>query len=374
MSSYTSNSNNHRSYVLGLLAIVLIPVSALLSLGVYLQPLYGDLTRIGSFEEVNFGWNMPQLTFSHTGLKFPSSMAESGQYGSYHDVVVLGDSFSWIRPETQWQNYLAASTGWSIASLNIGKISLKQILASKVFREHPPRVLIVESVERYLPIKLKDNIAVYDKTSTSYLNKKIGDDETQALTSSIQLTDQSPGATQLVERESLWGKIQLGFVWNYIWNKLMQQLESKAQSEVYKVSLTKSGLFSSREQFSMLVYHGDIQKVASWKDVGLAEMKKNIEDIKRQVEANRYTRFVLMVPPDKLTAYSDFVDDKGFQVISSLAELSSQLPKVIPRLDLALTSSIREGKQDVYLPDDTHWGSSGNQIAADTLRIFLQKP
>ena len=103
MSSYTSNSNNHRSYVLGLLAIVLIPVSALLSLGVYLQPLYGDLTRIGSFEEVNFGWNMPQLTFSHTGLKFPSSMKGPGSNSSVSckllserkvKQVLLGSSIS----------------------------------------------------------------------------------------------------------------------------------------------------------------------------------------------------------------------------------------------------------------------------------------
>jgi hypothetical protein len=81
-----------------------------------------------------------------------------------------------------------------------------------------------------------------------------------------------------------------------------------------------------------------------------------------------------MVAPDKLTAYADFVCDKGLRDISALAELSGHFPEVIPRLDLALISAIHEGKQDVYLPDDTHWGSSGYQIAAETLLTFLRNP
>ena len=63
--------------------------------------------------------------------------------------------------------------------------------------------------------------------------------------------------------------------------------------------------------------------------------------------------------------------DKGLRDISALSELSGHLPEVMPRLDLALTFAINDGEEDVYLPDDTHWGSSGNQIAAETLLTFL---
>ena len=44
------------------------------------------------------------------------------------------------------------------------------------------------------------------------------------------------------------------------------------------------------------------------------------------------------------------------------------------RLDIALISAIRQGEQDIYLPDDTHWGSTGHQIVAKTLLTFLQMP
>ena len=43
-------------------------------------------------------------------------------------------------------------------------------------------------------------------------------------------------------------------------------------------------------------------------------------------------------------------------------------------LPAALISAIHMGEQNVYLPNDTHWGSSGSQIAAETLLTFLRNP
>ena len=79
-----------------------------------------------------------------------------------------------------------------------------------------------------------------------------------------------------------------------------------------------------------------------------------------------------MAAPDKLTAYADFVSDRKLRNLSALAELSKQNPDSMPRVDLALKSAIAQGVQDVYLPNDTHWGSIGNQIAAETLLATLQ--
>lgn len=75
-----------------------------------------------------------------------------------------------------------------------------------------------------------------------------------------------------------------------------------------------------------------------------------------------------------LKACADFIRNKSLRDISELSELSGYLPEVMPRLDLALIFAIRNGEQDVYLPDDTHWGSIGNQIAAETLLTFLRNP
>jgi len=81
-----------------------------------------------------------------------------------------------------------------------------------------------------------------------------------------------------------------------------------------------------------------------------------------------------MVPPDKLTAYADYLSDSKFKDVSLLPRLADIHPDVMPRLDKALTQAIHRGEQDVYLPDDTHWGSSGQRIAAETLISFLAHP
>jgi len=132
--------------------------------------------------------------------------------------------------------------------------------------------------------------------------------------------------------------------------------------------------FSSVNKRSMLVYKDDFRKIEWWRDMGLREMGCRIERMRNQVEANGHTRFVLMVAPDKLTAYADFIRDKELRNISLLSELASHLPEVVPRLDLTLVSAIRRREQDVYMPNDTHWSSTGYQIAAETLLDFLHHP
>lgn len=283
--------------------------------------------------------------------------------------MVLGDSFSRTWPELQWQNHLVAATGWSVATLNINKIKLGQVLASQEFHEHPPKVLIFESVERYLTYVLARNASGCGKISAT-LESNRGKVNT-AFTLATQLGGYFPGTTQRVKRERPWSEIKLAYVRGVIWNSLLRHLLGDAHTNAAKVELAKDAPFSSVNKHAMLVYKEDFQKVAWWREMGMPEIGCRIEKIRKQVEANGQTRFVLMVAPDKLTAYADFLSDKGLRDISALSELSGHLPEVMPRLDLALTFAINDGEEDVYLPDDTHWGSSGNQIAAETLLTFL---
>ena len=157
MNSSTSSSDPHRRFVVWLLTVVLLSMTGLFVAGVYLQPLDGDLTRLGFFAEREFGWNAPQIEFPDTRLDLPSGLMDPGHFGRYHDVVVLGDSFVWGSPKLQWQNYLLAATDWSVATQNINSVRLHDVLVSPVFRSHPPRILIVESVERELVHHLEEN-------------------------------------------------------------------------------------------------------------------------------------------------------------------------------------------------------------------------
>ena len=362
MSFYTSSSESHRSFVFWLL----IPVVGLFALGVYLQPLFGDLTRIGSYAEKDFDWNNPQL-------EFQQPLSEIGRYECYYDVVVLSDSFSTGRPHLHWQNYLVAAKGWSVATLDINKIDLEQVLENPVFRERPPKIFILGTVKRELPRRITHG-KYCDYCDAIALPKQAGVTIRPSPVTIPVHVRELQGLAKLVERETAWRDIKLGYVRGYIWNSLLRDLLGDAHTDAAKVELAKTAPFSSVNKHAMLVYKDDFRKVERWREMGMPEISCRIEKMRKQVEANGQTRFVLMVAPDKLTAYADFLRDKGLHDISALSELSVHLPEVMPRLDLALTSAINDGEQDVYLPDDTHWGSSGNQIAAETLLTFLRNP
>ncbi|CAH1073952.1 hypothetical protein [Candidatus Nitrotoga sp. 1052] len=363
MSSYISSFESHRRFVLGLLALVLVLAFGLFCLGVYLQPLSGDLTRIGSYAEKDFGWNKPQL-------EFQPPLSEIGRYEHYYDVVVLGDSFSTGRPHLRWQNYLVAAKGWSIATLDTNKIHVEQILENPVFRKTPPKIFILENVERDLPLLIKHD----QSCDATDLLKRVGVTTRPSPVTAPFHVRKFQGLANYVKRETAWYDIKLGYVRDYLWNSLLRKLLGDAHTDAVKVGLEKKAPFSSVNQQALLVYKDDLRKVAWWRKMNTQEISCQFEKIRKQVEANGQTRFVLMVAPDKLTAYADFLLDKGLRDISALSELSGHLPGVMPRLDQALISAIREGEQDVYLPDDTHWGSSGNLIAAETLLTFLLNP
>jgi hypothetical protein len=138
------------------------------------------------------------------------------------------------------------------------------------------------------------------------------------------------------------------------------------------VPLSSPAPFSSANKSAMLVYKDDFNKVEGWREAR-PNLDCGIDEMRRQVEANGHTRLILMVAPDKLTAYAEFLRDPSVKNSSLLARLSESRPEVIPRLDRNLIAAIRRGEQDVYLPNNTHWGSNGHRIAAETLLHFLDR-
>ena len=366
MNFYTFSSEPHRHFARWLFMLVITTVAGLFALGIYLQPLYGELTRLGLFSEREFGWDGRQVIFPHPRLAFPDLFDKEGWH---YDILVLGDSFSRARPESQWQNYLAVASGEYVGSLDIYKVSLDQILASREFREHPPKVLIFEAVERLLPRQLGRNTRPCQKVQVvRYTSEK---NAAPTITQIPHWMTHLADLTRQTERGKSPKEVNLSYVWKYLWHRLAID---DAQVLVHKMALTRLALFSSLNQAELLVFHEDFEKIKWWQDFGIAEMECRVEAMRSQVEANGYTRFVLMVPPDKLTAYADYLSDPKLKNVSLLSGLADMHPSVMPRLDRSLIGAIRSGTQDVYLPDDTHWGSNGQRIAAETLISYLSQP
>lgn len=339
---------------------------ALFVVGLYLQPIFGDLTRIGLYSERRFGWNSSQVVFPRTQLEFDATLEDGGRH---YDVLVLGDSFSWYHPDFLWQNYVAAVSRESIGTMDINRVQLRQILASRMYREHPPKVLIVESVERELPSHLKNNTMTCNATPEG--NRTSDTTPPMAQSPDFDWNSRLAGITRHLHRKTKLSEINPGYVLKYLRHNLL--FSENVHPHVYRMALARAAPFSNRDPSALLVYDGDVSKTQSWDEMGLSGMDCRIEAMRREVEANGYTRFVLMVPPDKMTAYAGFLSDSKLRHVSLLSKLSERHPNVMPRFDKALLEAIDSGERDVYFPDDTHWASTGERIVAETLILFLER-
>lgn len=358
VSSSTSSSEANRSYTRWVLALAFVPGLLLFIYGIFLQPLYGDLTRIGLFSEHEFGWHGTQESFKEAAYVQDS-------YKQHADVVVLGDSFSRAWPRQQWQNHLIAQTGWSVVTLDINAVSVDQILANPVFQASPPKVLIVESVERYFADRVGKMPACVPANTQSAARMM------PALATEPLHPRELPSSA--MPRPQQWNDVKLEFVWKYVRNQWRMARGGEPRADVGKLALQRSGLFSSANQRDVLIYREDFDTRKKWAALPMSDMSCRIQQLRDKVERKGQTRFVLMVAPDKLAAYGPELQDTQWAHASQLPELAALNPQTMPRLDLAMRQAIERGQPDVYLPDDTHWGSEGHKLAASTMLTFLRQ-
>jgi hypothetical protein len=358
VSSSTSSSEANRWYARWVLVLAFLPGLLLFIYGIYLQPLYGDLTRIGLYPEREFGWHTLQQ-------KFQSPAYTQDEYNRYQDIVILGDSFSRAWPHHQWQNHVIAKTGWSIATLDINQVEINKVLTNPTFQKSPPKVFVLESVERNFAARIgKASACRSPLAPPAAANTKpwsLGYKHGPALAKIDE------------ERPRNWSDVKLEFVWKYVRNTIRVARGGQERTDVRKLALSRQGLFSSANQRDILIYSEDLDKSAKWSALPLSEISCRVQQIREQVERNGTTRFVLLIAPDKLTAYSEHLADETLSRISMLTDFAQFNEAFMPRIDLALKSAIKRGEKDVYLPDDTHWGSTGHRIAAEAFMAFLQR-
>lgn len=251
-----------------------------------------------------------------------------------------------------------------MVTIDINSTKIVEVLENQVFRETPPKVFIYESVERQLAKRL-------DGEQPCILSSIYRRSAEAIRTQFVRLGKFDRDATN-VERPKNWNDVKLGFVLNYLWNDLLRSFLNEERTDARKMELARAAPFSSSNRQELLIYKDDLIKAPSWRKLGNQEMDCRIEQLRQQVEANGQTRFVMIVAPDKLTAYANFIDNSEIDDISVLGGLSERNEDVIPRIDTAPLAAINRGEQDVYLPDDTHWGASGHRIVAETLLDFIQ--
>jgi len=345
------------SKVLGIAFVGIL--ASVWGLAAWLLPVDGDLARVGGYAENDFGPKAPQAAFDQNLFKVTTDLKD---YDQYYDVVVLGDSFS-VDQESRrfgWQNYFINRTGLSMIVFDTRRYWPMEIYELPIFKQRPPKVFVFESVERYL----HERVAYFSGMSAP-----------AAAPSTVPpdlFGGEKPPALPVLEQSP---NLVAGFDPNHVLGHLgaVVQRHLRLNNQVVEIPLAKKGLFSSLNDTEMLVYFDEFKK-QSLSEKDYSDLRVGASIYQKIIEANGFTQFVLLVAPDKSSTFAPYLKDIKDATANLIAELAKDPSLPVPCTDQILSEAIASGKKDVYLPNDSHWGSIGHKLFADTLADYLEAP
>lgn len=339
---------NARTYALWLATPLLCLSLLALVLMLYLQPSAGDLTRIGARSERDFGWNQPHAAPQGWDIAVAPERGDAPR-GAF-DLLVLGDSFSHMMP-LNWVQYFVESTGWTGVVYHRNLVPVASLVESGLLDRHRPRVVVVQIVERFLHDALDSGVMACESRSPEALHAGLPLDWVQA-------------PTQALHRKQ--GLASISTAMSY----LIKQ--RKGRKRVPSQVLTRDDLLSHRRSDTLIYLGSDLDKHEHAPEV-LQRMGCGLRNLQQRIESDGQTRFVVMVAPDKSSAYCPYFKqnpDKPVRCESIIEHLAVPGLNLL-RLDQDIARALEAGTVDVYLPNDTHWGSAGARIAAESLYRWL---
>ncbi|WP_250656603.1 alginate O-acetyltransferase AlgX-related protein [Alkalimarinus coralli] len=346
--------------------IVVVPlfilVVVLLGLSFYLQPFTGDLTRIGGFTENGFGWNEPQFGFKDRGTSY-ASISENGKE---EDYVVYGDSFShWCAggPVTsepsgcfQWTAFFKNRTGLQGLTYHQDHYGIDEFIASIRRLDTKPKFIIYQSVERYAVPRLM-SVAEGNECVTS-------------VPSGIAQLTYNKATEPAVVIDRL--KSTIPFDMNIPSAYLKQLVASVRKPRVLKANLVEGEkLFSNNKSTELLYHREDLNKMRySAENYEAAKCGMNVFAAKAQLELGLPTFF--LIAPDKSSVYGPWFEDQAIRTRSIVPELVDPNVNFVDLLS-PMSAAVNNNVIDLYLPNDTHWGARGGELAARILADAIKK-
>ncbi len=323
----------------------LLPVILLICAGAFIQPLSGDLTRLGHLSERDFGWNQAQ----------PSLSVDLNRDGGQPDVLILGDSFS---EKNVWQTVARQSSGLHFLTYQWQGLDDPACLKTwiqAVHERHPQtRVLLIETVER----QFIGRFSAAQKSCPGALPEpvRIKRDHTLDRRPLFAVDTMLPDLKYAVQ------------ALRTTWQPFPKPMRSGA---TVIAPLMTGHLFSNRKSSTLLYYRDDDLK-QHWSEADMARSINTLKDIQEFAQALGMT-VSTMVVPDKSSVYGPFMKQPQFKhpppnVWQALAQQD------IRHVDLEKPLSRQAPlTQDLYLPDDTHMSTEGYVLIGQSLAAHLKE-
>ncbi|MBP5498445.1 MAG: hypothetical protein J6X81_03640 [Muribaculaceae bacterium] len=264
-------------------------------------------------------------------------------------VLVVGDSFS-QRKQNSFQNYLARD-GFNVANVvpqNLNYFNPLQcaaeLLAFHGIDSTCCRVMIVETGERYLPLRLQSFNP--DVTAPTAKIRKKPAPATQAATSSPMLLN-----PLISTRDMLFCRLGI-------------------TKPVLRAELKKP-LFTSDLSTTLFFFHEDVDM-----DMSLppSEQLKGKIHLLRTLARERGVKLIFLLAPDKYDLYQDFIVSNPYPrktVCEDFRALVGEDSCFIVAKELLLPL-LQRGEKDVFIADDTHWSCQTAEFVAAHIKKVIQ--
>lgn len=328
------------SFLKYFLAGVLIPFVAILGMAIYIQPLVGDLTRLGNVAERSWGWNQV----------LPVVSIYQSEVDSDIDILVIGDSFS---EKDVWQSVMRDLTGLKFKTFRWEDFSSPACLESGIrnLKKQFPNIqhIVIETVERSAVSRFT---ALNGKMDECFLKitSSINTEATQTLAIRNKSLDSVPDAIYTIK----------AFI-----SEPKKYHQTTLSGYGYISPLKRNDLFSNQKSDALLYFAGDLGKL-DWTEVQIEESIQNLQKL-TQTTKRLGIGVSFAIVPDKSTAYSDYLTKSPFQ--DKVPDIWQKLKAAsLPAVNLkAAFSESLFINQDFYLPDDTHLSTVGYKILASEI-------
>lgn len=319
----------------------------------------GDLTRIGYITDLAH----PRKNITD----LPRLHLESGNYhGQAVDMLTIGDSFSNGASGGRnrfYQDYIATELDWTVLNLvghPDGKNDIEAIamLANSGFLQ--------EARVRYVLLEATQRRAVARLTRTIDLERQISRDRIDEY---YRFGDGSPGGSDFALPGI--GFINDGNFTFLLYSALYTFRECTFKSATCRVTL-KTPRFSMGDGREMLFYKKDIRAIRHSTPEQVGDMNDNLNALAARL-GNIGITLLFMPAVNKFDLYrndianDDFPHDPFFELLRR-----QQRDYLLVDTKAILSEGLREGEQDLFFVDDTHWGPRASQRIAKAIHKLVQ--
>ncbi len=312
----------------------------------------GELARLGGFRYDDFRPQSGVVFFTNPLFRLARTIEE---YDQPFDVVVLGDSFS--RNEISgWQNYFVGETGASLITFDIQRTSVEEITRSPVYRKNPPVLFVYQIVERSLWLR----------------HGSCAGGLAPNVPPSTRAIDSEPvEVAPVVAPRELEEVAGLNAAANVLSKTFLRKVLGLNVTRVAKLPLERAGLFSNQRSDELLVYRDDLLKrQLSLGDLDIVSC--SLTSVRQKAESGGKTAFFALVFPDKLSVYGGMLTDRLPRGQNHRGMMPILSDERLVSLEDVFREAVAAGTMDLYLPDDTHAGPVGHELAADFLASRLR--